>query len=268
MKTDKNQLSYLRVVTNNYCNFNCFFCHKEGEDTDSNNLETEILYKTVIENNNQINKIKITGGEPLLRDDLATIIINLQKISKAEISLTTNGYLLEERIEELKNAGLQRINVSLHSLNQENFKMITGVDGLNKVLKGIKKSMTYFKNIKINTVISKDNIHELPSIIEYCKENNLILRPMRLLPLNEELKTKTISDNELIDYLRGLSNYESEDQRLITFYINGAKVEYKKMILMDKCHKCAYLDNCGEGIYAIRLSTNGQLKRCLYNCGD
>ncbi|MCW3988432.1 MAG: radical SAM protein, partial [Candidatus Bathyarchaeota archaeon] len=130
-------LNNLRISVTQRCNLNCFFCHKEGEDAFGQELTpTEITDIVKMACKLGMKKVKITGGEPLLREDIVEIVSSIAQ-HVDEVSLTTNGFLLEEKAEALRSAGLQRVNVSLHAMNSDTFKEITGRTGLRKVEKGI-----------------------------------------------------------------------------------------------------------------------------------
>lgn len=104
-----------------------------------------------------VNKIRFTGGEPLILKDIDKLIYNTSKINSIkDIAMTTNAILLEDMVEELKKAGLKRVNISLDSLKEDRFKSITRGGDINKVFKSIEKSLSIgMKPIKINTVIMK-----------------------------------------------------------------------------------------------------------------
>ncbi|RLE83951.1 MAG: GTP 3',8-cyclase MoaA, partial [Thermoprotei archaeon] len=138
-------IDYLRISVTQECNFRCVYCHREGEFFDHKKYEmkpSDIEKIVRVAAKLGFNKVKLTGGEPLVREDIVEIVERIYKIKGiTDISLTTNGYLLSEYATELKMAGLSRINVSLLTLDSSKFKRITGVDGLAKVLEGIDKAI-------------------------------------------------------------------------------------------------------------------------------
>ncbi|MEM3268491.1 MAG: radical SAM protein, partial [Metallosphaera sp.] len=135
-------LEDLRVTLTHVCNFSCFFCHMEGEGTQSvvglSPEQIGLVAKVSVEFG--VKTVKLTGGEPTLRRDLPEIIRTIKLSGVREVSLTTNGFLLSNIAGKLKEAGLDRINVSLHALSKERFKDVTGVDGLDRVIEGIKEA--------------------------------------------------------------------------------------------------------------------------------
>ncbi len=187
----------LRVIVTDECNYRCLFCHIEGEPLDSpippgmakslGYLSLE-EYSLVAEAASRvgINKIKFTGGEPLLRGELPKIINVFREYgSFNDLSLTTNGYLLKNLSSLLREAGLDRLNVSLHTLRPETYKFITGVDAHQRVLQGIDKAIqTGYRQIKINMVVMRGiNDSEIPSMIEFAYRKGLVLQLIELHPV-------------------------------------------------------------------------------------
>ncbi|MEM0127440.1 MAG: radical SAM protein, partial [Thermoplasmatales archaeon] len=127
-------LNSLRIQLNASCNFKCFFCHMEGTEENGSTLSPEMIERVVkIGAANGVNRVKFTGGEPLLRKDLEEIIRRTRNHISGDISLTTNAFFLKERARSLKEAGLDRINISMHSISRDKFVEITGVDALERV---------------------------------------------------------------------------------------------------------------------------------------
>ncbi|MCW3992928.1 MAG: radical SAM protein, partial [Candidatus Bathyarchaeota archaeon] len=131
------KVNSLRISITQRCNFNCFFCHQEGESNPDGEATPEEIETIVnIAADLGITKVKLTGGEPLLRDDVVEIVRRISPYVD-EVSMTTNGYGLEERACELKEAGLKRVNVSLHSAHPDLFCKIIGREAFPEVRKGI-----------------------------------------------------------------------------------------------------------------------------------
>jgi cyclic pyranopterin phosphate synthase len=136
------EISYLRVSITDRCNYRCIYCQSEKEFEFIPHKEilrfeeiVEIVQEAV---NLGITKVRVTGGEPLVREGIVDFIRHLRKINKLEdISLTTNAFFLSEYAEKLKDAGLNRVNISLDSLQEEKYKKITRGGSLEKALKGI-----------------------------------------------------------------------------------------------------------------------------------
>ncbi len=188
-------LNNLRISVTRECNYHCFFCHVEGHPSgrplppgSEGGLLTPEEYGIVARAAYSlgISSFKLTGGEPLVRPDIAEIVSGIRaEAPGADISMTTNGYYLAELASRLAEAGLDRVNVSLHSLREEVYRRITGVDGLEKVLKGLREaSNAGFKLIKINAVVLKGlNDSELWSLLEFARDNGFVLQLIELHPV-------------------------------------------------------------------------------------
>ena len=152
-------INYLRISLTENCNLRCIYCMPEGSapKTCGEVLTKENIFAIVevgVELN--IKKIRLTGGEPLLRQDIVELVKGIKDRGIEKIYITTNGILLAEKIEDLKNTGLDGVNISLDTLDREQFFSITRGGELEKVLDGIKKSLKLNLEVKINSVIIKD----------------------------------------------------------------------------------------------------------------
>ncbi|MBD3354796.1 radical SAM protein [Candidatus Woesearchaeota archaeon] len=262
---------YLRICLTNRCNYNCYYCHAEGSDSkNSKDLPLGVILSAVkLAKENNINKIKLTGGEPLLRKDIKKIISEIYKINKKfDLSLTTNGFFLKDKVNDLKKAGLKRINISVNSLSNKKYGEITGIDGLNRVLDGISEASKLGIKIKINTMIDKKNLKEVMKFVDYCKKNNFDLRFLDLLPVKEGTKDMVFSSDNLNLVLESLcSSVSLENQngtKVNKYIIKGTPVMTKAKSFGNKCMNCKHRQKCGEGIYALRLNADGKLQPCLF----
>ncbi|MGC9009684.1 MAG: GTP 3',8-cyclase MoaA [Sulfolobales archaeon] len=257
----------LRITVTHRCNYNCFFCHMEGEDpSDKTELShNEIILVAKAFSRIGVKEYKITGGEPLLREDIENIINSLKYVVGAsDVSLTTNGFFLEEKVERLRKAGLDRINISIHSLRREIYRKITGHDVLDKVLRGFYRARKLdFKKIKINVVILKGlNDGEIPDFIELIRgDDRLILQLIELHPVGfgknvfnkyfmslEEIEKKIIELSSTFDIRRDLHN------RPIYHLRDGGYIEIVKPV--SNPIFCA-------GCTRLRLTSNGYIRPCL-----
>ena len=155
------EIDYLRVSVTDSCNLRCIYCMEEKNNIFLKNdekLTDDEIYRVIKESANLgIKKIRITGGEPLVRPGVANLINRINDIPGIEeIYLTTNGILLADMIENLAESGLKGVNISLDSLKEDRFKQLTRVGKLNKVLEAIDKSVSLGVKVKINTVIVND----------------------------------------------------------------------------------------------------------------
>ena len=159
------KVTRLRIKVTNKCNYRCFFCHREGTYENDDKLTVkDIEFIAKVCTKLGITKFKITGGEPLLRQDIVDIIYAIRKHTNDDISMSTNGYYLDTYYRDLKRAGLDRIDISIHSLSRTTYKLITGVNALDRVLRSLKLvSETGFRQVKINVLVMTINIREIPS---------------------------------------------------------------------------------------------------------
>ena len=252
----------LRISVTQRCDLNCFFCHREGESNPHGEMtpeEIEALVSTAAELG--VSKIKLTGGEPLLREDIVEIV---RRISPhvLEVSMTTNALHLVERAGELREAGLRRVNVSLHSACPEVFEEITGLDVLPEVEEGIRAALEAgLKPVKLNMVVMRDvNDDEVPRMIEFARNLGVTLQLIEYQPLErgvEGWERYHYDLRPLEDELEGLSEriVEREMHRRRQYHLReGGIVEVVRPI--HNSHFCAFCTR-------LRLTSDGHLKPCL-----
>ena len=184
------EISYLRISVTDRCNLRCRYCMPEEgirllKHEDILSFD-EIAAFTEVAVRNGITKVRLTGGEPLVRKRIVSLVKMISAIDGIkDFSMTTNGVLLKEYAEDLKKAGLHRINISLDALDPERFSYITRGGNIDDVINGIKSAQDAgLFPIKINCVI-KDSPDEedARSVIRYCRENNLEIRHIRQMDL-------------------------------------------------------------------------------------
>ena len=178
----------LRIALTPRCNLNCIYCHHEGEANPNSEISDEMVVSVArAAAQLGVRSLKFTGGEPLLRRDLAGLIAQMPQ--DLDISLTTNGIFLAEQAGPLAKAGLDRVNVSLDSLRPQTYRSITGgrEGDLEKVLAGIDAAKAAgLEPIKLNVVILKENEAEISDLIDFCREKGLILQLIELLDLRHQ----------------------------------------------------------------------------------
>jgi cyclic pyranopterin phosphate synthase len=178
-------VSNLRISLTPACNLKCIYCHAEGEIRPGDSLSPEEIEEILrVAREFEVRSVKFTGGEPTLRTDLVEIIESVPE--GMESSMTTNATLLADMAEDLKSAGLSRVNVSLDSLNPETYKLITGCDRLGDVLEGIDAALSAgLTPVKLNMVMLKGiNEHEIDDFLEFVRGNrDLILQVIELMEL-------------------------------------------------------------------------------------
>src|SRR5215213_35852 len=186
------QIKDLRVSLTDRCNFRCFYCLPNGEPPLARK-ETILTFEEIVEIceifvSLGIEKLRLTGGEPLLRKDIEKLVEKLSKLKPElkDIALTTNGFSLERRAENLKKAGLDRVTISLDSLKKENFQKITGVDKLDEVLQAIEAAKrAHLEPIRVNAVVVRGtNDDEIVELARFARENALSMRFIEYMPLD------------------------------------------------------------------------------------
>ena len=228
----------------------------------------EILRVTKLFTDLGVSKIRITGGEPLLRVNLTELIGDLSTLKKIEdIALTTNGVLLKKYSEELKACGLNRITVSLDSIDPEQFRKMSGGRGnLETVLEGIDAALSVgFKKLKINAVIKRGtNDDQVIEMIDYFKDQSVIIRFIEYMDvgnLNQWKLNETVGSDEIIKKLSDKwqldpldKNYEGETAQ--RYQISGSETEIGLISSVTKpfCGSCT----------RARLSSDGKLYNCLF----
>lgn len=208
-----------------------------------------------------IKKIRFTGGEPLVRKDLVKIIKETNSLEGIEdICLTTNGILLLEKLEELKENGLTKVNISLDTLNPLKYKKITRGGDINLVLKAIDKCLNLGIKVKLNVVIIKGlNDDEIIDLINLTKEKDIDVRFIELMPIGEGNEFTGISNEEIKDLIK---NYEykslkqdKKDGPANYIKLKGAKGKIGFISALSNC----FCENCNR----IRITSDGMLKGCL-----
>jgi cyclic pyranopterin phosphate synthase len=257
----------IRVSITQKCNLHCFYCHQEGEDYNKYNHaemtpeEIEEIISVVASFG--IGKVKLTGGEPLMRSDILEIVERISSIhGVSEVSMTTNGTFLNDLAKPLKEAGLARVNVSLDTLNPKAYEMITGLDALEKVVSGIKKAVEANLNpVKVNTVLLKGiNDNEVWNMIEFAKGNDVILQLIELESAREdEFYRKhhyemTKIENELRKRAERVTVRSMHHRRK---YFLRSNVEVEIVRPMHNTEFCRYCNR-------MRVTSDGKFKPCLF----
>lgn len=255
----------LRISITNRCNVKCFYCHHDGivpQNYEMTSNEMQRIVKVAKEIG--IEKIRLSGGEPLIRDDIVDIVSKISSVGFRDISLTTNGVLLGKYAEQLYNAGLTRVNVSFDTLNPETYKQITKRDYMELAKKGIERAVKAGLNpVKVNMVVMKGiNDSEIWHMFQFCKDTGAILQ------LIELLKTENCQESEFFDeYHYDMSELEDEltkiSNRVKTrrfmqdrkkYFVNGGEIEIVRP--MDNTEFCK---NCTR----LRITPDGKIKPCL-----
>jgi cyclic pyranopterin phosphate synthase len=261
----------LRFSLTSRCTLNCIYCHHEGDSREKKerkeiSAELVIAIARVASAQFGIRKIKITGGEPLMRNDLAEIVEGMRAFED-DISVTTNGIFLQKYAADLANAGLDRVNVSLDSLNEERYNFITRTKhNLPQVIEGIYRAIAAgLTPIKLNMVVLKglndDEIADMMRFVGACnkrgKGNAVILQPIELIPsFNSPLSRYKADFDKVEDELQSKASAirTRRLQRRKKYIVDGVEVEVVHPV--DNTEFCA---NCSR----LRITSDGMLKACL-----
>jgi len=173
----------LRVSVTSDCNLKCFFCHKEWDSSEGQTSAQELSRIIEAAKSCGFRRLKITGGEPLLRDDLPSII-RQASVRLEEVSITTNGTLLSLRAPELKTAGLSRVNVNLPTMLEERYVTICGANMLREVMSGLRAAKDQGFPTKVNMVILRGvNEDEVGAMMDLASSLGAVLQLIELQPL-------------------------------------------------------------------------------------
>lgn len=263
-------INYLRISITDRCNLRCRYCVNENLRF---NAHDEILrYEEIIRfvklcAELGFKKVRLTGGEPLVRKGISYLIGEISNIEGIDdIALTTNGVFLAEKIVELKESGLKRVNISLDSLKRDRYEYITGVDAIEKVFKGIELSIKEgLHPIKINTVIIKEfNDDEILDFASLARKWDIHVRFIEFMPFGDPQlwgPSKIVSSKDVEDIIRAV--YELEPS------INTHKGPAKMFRLKDGKGQIGFISPVSTHICSecnrIRLTSDGSIMPCLFS---
>ena len=266
------KIEYMRISVTDRCNLRCVYCMPE-EGIENISHEEILSYDEIIRickciAKLGIKKIKITGGEPLVRKDIIDLIKEIKGINGIdEVTITTNGVLLYEMADQLYEAGIDAINISLDTLNRDKFLKITRRDKYENVSMAIEKLIDLGVRVKINCLaIKENNLSEIVKIAAYSKNNNIDVRFIELMPIGYG-KNYTGISNEVI--LGLLEDEYGSFKKVKEKRGNGPAVYYKNDKFKGYIGLISAISNefC-ETCNRVRLTANGFLKLCLhYNKG-
>ena len=265
----------LRVSLTDRCNFRCFYCLPHGEPPIAPKEQMlsyeEIDYVCEIFVSLGIEKLRLTGGEPMLRRDIETIIRKLNRLKAnglQDLALTTNGYYLPDRARSLKEAGLDRVTISLDSLKRDVFKRMTGVDVLDKVLAGIAAAkQAGLEPIKINAVIVRGhNEDEVADFAAFARDYDVKMRFIEFMPLDsghEWSRADVVSGKEIRERINErfplvrVEAARGSDTSSRYRFADGAPGEIGIIAPVTEpfCGACS----------RIRLTADGQIRTCLFS---
>ena len=262
------EIDYLRLSVTDNCNLRCVYCMEEDTcNFLANNkkiTDDEIIRIVTASAKLGIKKIRVTGGEPLIRPNIVDLIGRINNIDGIEeIYMTTNGILLYDKIEELVKNGLKGVNISLDSLQEERFNKITRRSGFDKVIKAIDKSIELGISVKVNTVIMNDiNKDEIMDFVKLTLSKPIDIRFIELMPIGIGQVDKGVSNEEIISLIKS----EFSDLEEIGRAKKGGPANYIKIKgALGKVGFISAISNCFcENCNRVRLTSDGFLKQCLH----
>lgn len=263
---------YLRISLTDKCNLRCLYCNPDGDLEKL--LHSQILSYDELTRLIRIfvsrlgtKKIRLTGGEPLARKDIVKFFETLSQFKKEnpfQLCVTTNGTLLEDKIEQLKHHGLDKINISLDSLQRERFEKITGQDSLETVLRSVDLAESLgFTPVKTNVVVMRGiNDDEVLDFIEFAKDRMINIRFIEFMPFSEN----KWSENSFISY-QELKNIISERYELKELHHEIQRVA-KDFKIQNHKATVSFISSisnhfCGS-CNRLRITSSGKLKLCLF----
>ena len=259
-------VTYLRVSVTERCNFRCQYCMPEKPFSwvpKENLLSFEELFLFVkVAIDEGITKIRITGGEPLLRTDLDKFIAMINNHKQGlDLALTTNGFLLKDAALKLKNAALQRVNISLDSLKAETASKMAQKDVLAKVLAGIEEAQRVGLKVKINMVpIQGINDVEVLDVLEFAKARGMSIRFIEYMEnTHAKAKLKGLSGQEVLDKIAQKYSFKAIG-RVGPSPAHLYEMEDGYVFGVIDPHKHDFCEDCNR----IRLTAEGMLIPCLY----
>ncbi|TPH78308.1 GTP 3',8-cyclase MoaA [Helicobacter pylori] len=259
-------IDYIRVSVTKQCNFRCQYCMPTTplnffDDEELLPLDNVLEFlKIAIDEG--VKKIRITGGEPLLRKGLDEFIAKLHAYNKeVALVLSTNGFLLKKMAKGLKDAGLSRVNVSLDSLKSDRVLKISQKDALKNTLEGIEESLKVGLKLKLNTVVMKSvNDDEILELLEYAKNRHIQIRYIEFME-NTHAKSlvKVLKEEEILDLIaQKYKIMETEKPKQGSSKIYTLENGYQFGIIAP--HSDDFCQSCNR----IRLASDGKICPCLY----
>lgn len=260
----------LRLSVTDRCNMRCIYCMPDNNNEwfEQHNILSyeEIIRLTAIFVSLGIEKLRITGGEPTVRYKIETLIGALSNIRGIKsIDMTTNGLLLSDKVKELKQAGLDGVNISLDTFRADRFKAIAGVDGLDRVLTSIKAADNVGLKVKINAVVIRGwNEDEVVDFARFARDTGYTVRFIEFMPLDGTgiwTPDLVFSKREMIQRINKnvkelvpLNNNNSEPATLYSFADSEGTLGFIPSMTEPFCNKCDRL----------RLTSDGRFLTCLF----
>lgn len=270
MDSFNRKIDYLRISITDRCNLRCKYCTESFLPFIAHDdiLRYEEIVRFVhIAAALGVSKVRLTGGEPLRRKSLPFLLKEIDAIETIkDISLTTNGVELTEHVEELRDAGLRRVNISLDTLKKDRFAYITGVDAFDRVMKSIERSREVgLDPVKVNTVIIKGfNDDEVLDFVDFSRRMDVQVRFIEFMPFGDESlwnSSKVLDSADLEKIIRGSFQLQESFKshrgpaRMFTLQGGAGQIGFISPMSSHICHECNRL----------RLTADGKIKPCLFS---
>lgn len=255
------EIEYLRISVTKRCNLNCSYCGSKKDGTADEMTADEIVALVTAFSEKGIKKVRLTGGEPLMRRDIADIARRIKNIPGiSSLFITTNGILLGKYAIALREAGVDGVNISLDTLNPVLYKEITGVDRLEDVLSSLNTCLEAgFSSVKTNTVLVKGrNDGEALSLMKLSKDKNVDVRFIELMPFSKEGENKElmVSTSELLSRFSFLEKINASDKGAAKYYTAEG---YLGRIGFISPRTEKFCSDCNR----IRVLADGKIRPCL-----
>ncbi len=273
--TDKfgRQITDLRISVTDRCNFRCVYCRSANPENHMPSAsllgwdEYERLVRILLPMG--IRKVRVTGGEPLVRAGVEDFIARLKAMGVEDVSMTTNGYLLAERCDRLVTAGMNRINISLDSLDRAKFERITRTKTFDDVIAGIDAAQASpLRPVKVNAVLVRGiNDDEVEAFAEFARERDLIMRFIEYMPLDADrtwTRDSVVTGAEVLSRISArwplvpVAHERSETARKYRFADGRGEIGLISPVSQPFCGHCS----------RIRLTADGKLRTCLFSKED
>ncbi len=273
--TDKfgRQITDLRISVTDRCNFRSVYCRSANPENHmpSDTLltwdEYERLVRILVPMG--IRKVRVTGGEPLVRAGVEDFVARLKAVGVEDVSMTTNGYLLAERCDRLVAAGMNRINISLDSLDRARFERITRTKTFDDVIAGIDAAQASpLRPVKVNAVLVRGiNDDEVEAFAEFARDRDLIMRFIEYMPLDADrawTRESVVTGAEVLSRISArwplvpLAHERSETARKYRFADGRGEIGLISPVSQPFCGHCS----------RIRLTADGKLRTCLFSKED
>ncbi len=255
------EIDYLRISVTKRCNLNCSYCGSKRAAAEKELSAEEIGIIVSAFSKKGIKKVRLTGGEPLMREDIVPIAEVIKEVKGIEsLYITTNGIKLAEKAGDLKAAGVDGVNISLDTLDAELFRELTGVDRLGDVLSGIEAALeAKFSQIKINCVpVRGKNDGEAERLIGFARDLPIDVRFIELMPFSEEGEDPSLAvpSSELLERLPFLVRVGEQEPGAARYYTAEG---FKGRVGFISPRSGKFCSECNR----IRVLSDGKIKPCL-----